>query len=49
MMTVVSIVGCLYLLGLLVLAVALLRAPEGFEDDEGFHTGERRLPDDPAL
>jgi hypothetical protein len=33
------LLGLLYTAGLLVLAGALWRAPEGFEDDAGFHRG----------
>ena len=47
MMIVVFILGCFYLLGLIVLIAALLRAPEGFEDQEGFHAGRGPLADDP--
>ncbi len=34
-----AILGLLYTVGLIVLAGALWRAPEGFEDDRGFHRG----------
>ena len=33
------LLGLLYTAGLVVLAGALWRAPEGFEDDAGFHRG----------
>ena len=33
------LLGLLYAAGLVVLAGALWRAPEGFEDDAGFHRG----------
>ncbi len=49
MMIVASIIACLYLIGLAVLAWALLRAPEGFEDGEGFHSGRRSLTDESSL
>jgi len=49
MMIVATIIVFLYLLGLGVLAVALRRAPEGFEDDKGFHDGKRTLEDEIAL
>ncbi len=49
MMIVAFIISCVYLFGLIVLAAALLRAPEGFEDQEGFHAGRGPLTDDPAL
>ena len=42
------IIAGIYLTGLLVLAGAVKRAPEGFEDDDGFHKG-RSLVDDGAL
>lgn len=45
----VMILACVYLAGLLVLAGAVLRAPEGFEDDDGFHEGRHPLTDDPSL
>jgi len=43
------ILACVYLAGLLVLAGAVSRAPEGFEDDDGFHEGRHSLTDDPSL
>ncbi len=49
MMIVAFIISCVYLFGLIVLAAALFRAPEGFEDKEGFHPGRGPLTDDPAL
>ena len=39
MFTTLTILGLLYAVGLVVLAGALWRAPEGFEDDRGFHRG----------
>lgn len=38
------LLGLLYTAGLVVLAGALWRAPEGFEDEVGFHRG--RDPED---
>ena len=35
----IALLGILYTVGLVVLAGALWRAPEGFEDDAGFHRG----------
>lgn len=49
MMIAAALIACLYLTGLLVLVVALLRAPEGFEDDDGFHTGRRPFEDEVSL
>lgn len=40
-----AILGLLYTAGLVVLAGALWRAPEGFEDEAGFHRG-RETKDD---
>ena len=40
MVIVLSLFAFVYLVGLLTLAGALWRAPEGFEDDEGFHAGQ---------
>lgn len=34
-----TILGLIYVAGLVVLAGALWRAPEGFEDERGFHRG----------
>ena len=45
----VMFLACVYLTGLLVLAGAVSRAPEGFEDDDGFHEGRYPATDDPAL
>lgn len=42
-------IAAVYVVGLLVLAAACLRAPEGFEDDKGFHKGRVSLTDDPSL
>ena len=39
MFIILTIIGLLYAIGLTVLAGALWRAPEGFEDDRGFHRG----------
>ena len=33
------VIGLVYTVGLVVLAGALWRAPEGFEDEHGFHRG----------
>ncbi len=41
-----TIIASIYLTGLLVLASAVLRAPEGFEDDQGFHEGRIPTEDD---
>ena len=49
MMIAATIVALLYLLGLGVLAAALRRAPEGFEDDRGFHAGRRAFEDEVSL
>ena len=49
MLTALMILAAIYLTGLLVLAGAVWRAPEGFEDDKGFHKGRTTLPDDVAL
>jgi hypothetical protein len=48
MLIALSILAVIYFSGLLVLAAAVLRAPEGFEDEQGFHEG-RHAVDDPAL
>ncbi len=40
-----STVGLVNVLGLLVLAHAVYTAPDGFEDQSGFHTGDQ--PFDP--
>ena len=45
-MTAAFIIALLYLLGLVVLVAALRRAPEGFEDDEGFHAGQHELEEE---
>ncbi|MFA6286357.1 MAG: hypothetical protein WC661_03165 [Opitutaceae bacterium] len=42
MVIALSLFAFVYLAGLLTLAGALWRAPEGFEDDEGFHAGQGR-------
>jgi len=44
-----TILACVYLIGLLVVAGAVWRAPEGFEDDDGFHEGRHPATDDPTL
>ncbi len=46
MLIVLLIVAAVYLLGLLVLAGAVWRAPEGFEDERGFHEGRCTAMDD---
>jgi hypothetical protein len=43
-----SIIAVIYLTGMLVLAGAVWRAPEGFEDEQGFHKG-RGSAEDPVL
>ena len=48
MLIALSILAVIYLSGLLVLAGAVWRAPEGFEDEQGFHEG-RHVADDTAL
>lgn len=40
MLLTIALLGLLYTVGLVVLAGALWRAPEGFEDDSGFHRGQ---------
>lgn len=35
------IFGTLYVLGAIALAVSLVVAPVGFEDEKGFHVGQR--------
>ena len=40
------ILAAIYLVCVLVLARALLRAPEGFEDERGFHQGRNPVVDD---
>lgn len=49
MLIALLVIACIYLAGLLVLAGAVWRAPEGFEDDNGFHTGRDSLTDDSAV
>lgn len=52
MLTVILIFAAIYLAGLCVLAGAAWRAPEGFEDEQGFHKGRNAgspLQDDGAL
>jgi hypothetical protein len=39
MLIALLVIAAIYLVGLLALAGAVWRAPEGFEDDQGFHTG----------
>lgn len=48
MLIALSIIAIVYLTGLLVLAGAVWRAPEGFEDEQGFHEG-RGSTDETAL
>jgi len=43
------IIAGLYLAGLFMLAGGVWRAPEGFEDEKGFHTGSGRVTDDLSL
>ncbi|CAM2775987.1 hypothetical protein [Rariglobus hedericola] len=43
------VIAALYLAGLLVLTGAVMRAPEGFEDEDGFHKGRGPLTDDLSL
>ncbi|HEY9248064.1 MAG TPA: hypothetical protein VIO38_02985, partial [Rariglobus sp.] len=40
-------IAAFYFTGLLVLAGAVWRAPEGFEDEQGFHTGRGPVGDEP--
>jgi hypothetical protein len=40
MLLTITLLGLLYTAGLVVLAGALWKAPEGFEDDAGFHRGQ---------
>ena len=49
MVIVICIIASLYLLGLVVLACAAWRAPEGFEDERGFHASRGSLKDDASL
>ena len=49
MVIAIFIIASLYLLGLAVLACAAWRAPEGFEDERGFHAGSRAVKEDPSL
>ncbi|HTJ78649.1 MAG TPA: hypothetical protein VL357_06600 [Rariglobus sp.] len=49
MMLAAFIIALLYLLGLLGLAAMLRRAPEGFEDDKGFHAGRREFEEEVSL
>lgn len=39
------VIGLIHLAAFLVLAGCALRAPAGYEDSEGFHTGTVSLPD----
>jgi hypothetical protein len=43
------IVASIYLVGLLILACGVSRAPEGFEDENGFHAGHRSDTDESSL
>lgn len=49
MLIILLIIAAVYLVGLVVLTGGVLRAPQGFEDDEGFHEGKDPLVDDRAL
>jgi hypothetical protein len=49
MLIALSIIAVIYLSGLLVLAGAVLRAPEGFEDENGFHEGRNAVNDESAV
>jgi len=44
-----SIIAVIHLVGLLVLVRAVWRAPEGFEDADGFHEGRAATTDESAL
>jgi hypothetical protein len=46
MLILLLIIASIYFGGLLVLAGAVWRAPEGFEDDQGFHEGRAAITDD---
>lgn len=39
---------CVYLVGLAAVVGAASRAPEGFEDEDGFHTGRSSVRDESA-
>jgi hypothetical protein len=41
LITSLCVLAAIYLTGLIVGIVGILRAPQGFEDDSGFHYGER--------
>ncbi len=43
MSIILSVVGLVNLLGLLIVAHAVYTAPDGFEDQSGFHTGDQPL------
>ena len=49
MLIALSIMAVIYLTGLLVLAGAVWRAPEGFEDEDGFHEGRNAATDESAV
>lgn len=49
MLIALSIIAVIYLSGLLVLAGAVWRAPEGFEDEDGFHEGRSAVNDESAV
>ena len=43
MSLIISAVGLVNILGLLIVAHAVYTAPDGFEDQSGFHTGDQPL------
>ncbi len=45
---IVAIVGALTLIGLVMLAVGIVRAPQAFENESGFHQGEDPVSGDAA-
>ena len=46
MSLIISVVGLVNILGLLIVAHAVYTAPDGFEDQSGFHTGDQPLDPD---